>query len=426
MDNKLLKQINEGKFDNALERALGQYNNGGYCGGVVKSKNIAMHSGNVEAYDVATINSAYVLFSSICFDGRYIYYCPLEFAVSSQPSYFLRYDTTGSFTSSGSWSSIELTNGGSTPTYFGYRGISFDGRYIYLVQDHSTLNGPMLRYDTQATFTHANLEAYTIPGNAGWSTACFDGQYVYYLPTKNISGTYHGTIVRYDTTGSFTSAGSWTSFDLTTINAAYTGFWSCALDGKYIYMIGNVNGSGRHGNMIKYDTSLSFTSAGSYEVIDISGINSNWKGFNGAAACNGSLYLCPWSNDAGRHGNLVKCDFSKDFESNGAWSSINVASLDAGYVGFSGLSGIGSNIYLIPNSNTTVPFGDVLELDTTKSFETSNVQEFDLAGISVNYKGYYGSCFDGQWMYLCPYQNATSTPHGNMIRIRLTPYNRSI
>ena len=50
-----------------------------------------------------------------------------------------------------------------------------------------------------------------------------------------------GLVTRYDSTASFTTAGSYTVFDTTTVSAYSKGFWGAVYDGKYVYFVPSAN-----------------------------------------------------------------------------------------------------------------------------------------------------------------------------------------
>jgi hypothetical protein len=81
----------------------------------------------------------------------------------------------------------------------------------------------------------------TVNANSkGFNGAVFDGRYVYLVPYNN--GAFYGQVTRYDTTGSFTAAGSYSVFDTTTVNANSKGFIGAVFDGRYVYLVPYSNG----------------------------------------------------------------------------------------------------------------------------------------------------------------------------------------
>ena len=87
----------------------------------------------------------------------------------------------------------------------------------------------------------------------GYRGGVFDGKYIYFIPS-NYGSSYHGKVLRYDTTLSFTSGSSWNSFDAGSVGANTKGYIGGVFDGKYIYFVPFIDGSSQHGKVLRYDT----------------------------------------------------------------------------------------------------------------------------------------------------------------------------
>lgn len=161
-----------------------------------------------------------------------------------------------------------------------------------------TAFGQITRYDTTLSFTTASsysiFNTTTVNTNSkGFSGGVFDGRYIYLIPYNN--GSPFGQITRYDTTLSFTTAASYSVFDTATVNTNSKGFMGGVFDGRYIYLIPN-NNSVAFGQITRYDTTLSFTSSTSYNFFDTATVNVNSIGFNGGVYDGKFLYLIPNTN----------------------------------------------------------------------------------------------------------------------------------
>ena len=77
-------------------------------------------------------------FWSAAFDGRYVYYAPLDYYGGNYSGLVVRYDTQANFITSTAWSSFDLA--ALNPGAVGYAGAVFDGRYVYFVP-YVTANG---------------------------------------------------------------------------------------------------------------------------------------------------------------------------------------------------------------------------------------------------------------------------------------------
>jgi predicted outer membrane protein len=133
------------------------------------------------AQGAAALDNAYF---GASFDGRYIYYVPYN------SDTFVRFDTQGtSFTTAADWQKMSMSTAqGAAALDSAYFGASFDGRYIYYVPLNSDT---FVRFDTQGTsFTTAadwqKMSMSTAQGatvlDAAYTGASFDGRYIYYVP----------------------------------------------------------------------------------------------------------------------------------------------------------------------------------------------------------------------------------------------------
>jgi hypothetical protein len=168
-----------------------------------------------------------------------------------------------------------------------------DGTNLYFV--NSDCCAAFTRYDTGAPFTTATswstFDTRTVnSGPQGFAGGAFDGRYVYLVP--NGQGSYNGLVTRYDTTSSFALPGSFQTFDLSTVNLAAKGFVGAAFDGRYVYFVPSNDGT-PDGRLVRYDTLGGFASAGSYSTFDTTTLNANAKGFAGAVFDGRYVYLVP-------------------------------------------------------------------------------------------------------------------------------------
>ena len=194
----------------------------------------------VETYNVSTVASGNVnLQCTPCFDGKYVY-----FTDKYQSQKVLRYDTTASFSTAGSWSVITYPG-----TQQNFLATVFDGTYLYWITDTNTAGtSNWLRYQASASFVAGSFTQLTITGVTGVTSAAqfrspvFDGQYIYVSSSSSLP-----IFLRYDTTrafvaGSFdwfnyvtgtTSAGPSTAIQIGGTNT----FNVNVFDGRYIYSL---------------------------------------------------------------------------------------------------------------------------------------------------------------------------------------------
>jgi hypothetical protein len=197
-----------------------------------------------------------------CSDGRYIYvYAGVNDAAQAKNTVY-KFDTQSltveSFVATGVSGVVGNLNLQCTP--------SFDGRYVYFTDKYQSAQ--ILRYDTTASFTTAGswtLFNYTTTlsvAQQNYLASIFDGRYMYWI-TDAQQSTNAVTWLRYDTTLAFASAGSWQTFVITGVTGVTTAaqFRSPVFDGQYIYM----SSSSSLPIFLRYDTTKAFNAAGSYD-----------------------------------------------------------------------------------------------------------------------------------------------------------------
>ena len=252
MTYKDIKNIDNNNYRNALGNNLQTFTSDGLCGGLNNSVSLYPKASCTETMDLTGLNANYIGFNGMCFDGKYIYLLSQFESDFSANRYLLRYDTTQSF-ATGNVAAVKLDDIGAN--YYGYTNLCFDGRYIYLSpnSNDSGAHGYFLRYDTTAAFSTGNFSVYNLTSiNAnykGYKGMCFDGRYIYLVPDNN--GSYHGNFLRYDTTAAFNASASYEAMDLSSINALYVGYIGMIYADKYLYLIPHENNTNYHGNVLR-------------------------------------------------------------------------------------------------------------------------------------------------------------------------------
>ena len=330
------------------------------------------------------------------------------------------------FDETNAWDAYEAgsTDGLSTK---GYTGGVFDGRYAYFVPyiDGATFHGRVMRYDTQGSgFKDAgNWDAYDAGGTDGMSCkgyigAVFDGTYVYFSPDQDAGGR-HGRILRYDTTGpGFKDAASWDAYDADNTDGLYCrGYAGVVYDGRYAYFVPSLDDSKvPHAQVLRYDThGPGFTNALSWSAYDAGSTG----GFTNGACRGGSfdgryVYFSP-SGYPARHGVVLRYDTQGDFTSSASWSACD-AGLTDGLTAHGYLGSVydGRYVHFMPERDN----GIALRYDTQGDF--TNAASWDAhdigTALSLGTKGFYGGVFDGRHVYYAPNSDASSWMHGDMVR----------
>ena len=232
------------------------------------------------------------VYAGASFDGRYVYYVPRN------SDTFVRFDTQGVFTTAGDWDRMNMSTAqGGAELNAAYVGTSFDGRYIYFVPLNSDT---FLRFDTQGVFTTAGdwsqMNMSTAQGGAELETAyldaSFDGRYIYFVPLNS------DTFVRFDTQGVFTTAGDWSQMNMSTAQGGAeleTAYLDASFDGRYIYFV-PLNSD----TFVRFDTQGVFTTAGDWSQMNMSTAQGGAeldKAYRGASFDGRYVYYTPHNSD---------------------------------------------------------------------------------------------------------------------------------
>ncbi len=388
---------------------------------------------NFSTFDVSTLFPGAKGFAGTAFDGKYMYFVPNSNGASD--GIVTRYDTTGGFGSSASWETFDVST--VTATAKGFIGGAFDGRYVYFIpyNNGASYDGVIVRYDTQASggfgasASWTTFDISTVNANArGFVTAAFDGRYLYLAPHYNavVVGTnpgYHGITARYDTQADFTTASSWETFDISTVNANAKGFLGAAFDGRYVYYAPYYNGTAYHGNVARFDTQDAggFTSKSAWSTFNLQTVNGNEVGFYAMTFDGRYLYLGQHVNGAlatpAYGGFTARYDTQASFTTASSWVAYNAAAV--GGVGFVGAAFDGQYVYMVPYYNGTDYNGVAVRFDTTKTTafnQNTSWQAFNIATLNASAKGYRSAGYDGRYLYYAPGQDAAGVSFGIIAR----------
>lgn len=245
------------------------------------------------------------------YDGeRYVYLVPYGDQQAAH-GFALRYDTRDDpgFDQAARWTVFNVQ---AVPglTHKGYYGGTFDGRYVYYVpfaDGPDAFHGEVLRYDSQAPFDAAESWASYDASSAGegatvgYKGATFDGRYVYFVPFRETEQQQHSRVLRYDTQRSFKDAASWAVHDATGTDGLQTvGFVGAEYDGRYVYFVPYTQqGNVYHANVLRYDTQGSFQEGASWRAYDADGTGGlPTRGYKYGVYHEPYLYFAPYNNTA--------------------------------------------------------------------------------------------------------------------------------
>jgi hypothetical protein len=308
------------------------------------------------------------------------------------------------------WTSFDLSAIGGLS---GFIGGAFDGRYVYFSPNN---DGTVLRFDTTGSFGNAvswsTFDTTTVDNDTGrFKGATFDGRYVYFVPEQYYSYTddagshsgYGGVLARFDTKGLFTDTAAWTTFDMTTIDSSANGYAGATFDGRFLYCSDHENNSGSDSTIARYDTRGLLDSGSSWATYDTTAADPASGATTGAVFDGRYVYFGPDDNSSGV---MERYDTAGFFASNTSWTTFNPALFDAGAFGYVGQAFDGRYVYFVPGANSSGPHGLALRYDPQLPFAPITSWELlDMSAIDPLAVGFAGAAFDGRYVYFVPNTN---------------------
>ncbi len=354
------------------------------------------------AQGAAALDNAY---NGASFDGRYIYYVPFS------SDTFVRFDTQGtSFTTTADWQLMSMSTAqGAAALNSAYTSASFDGRYIYYVPLGSDT---FIRFDTQGTsFTTTadwqRMNMSTAHGGAALNDAyygaSFDGRYIYYVPSSS------NTFIRFDTQGiSFTTTADWQLMSMSTAQGASlldSAYFGASFDGRYIYYVPFLSDT-----FVRFDTQgTSFTTTADWQLMSMSTAQ-------GAAALDAAysttsfdgryIYYVPYISDT-----FVRFDTQgTSFTTAADWQQMTMstaqgaAALDYAYIG---AAFDVRYIYYVPSYSDTFLRFDTQGTSFTTTADWQQMSMSTAQGAAALDAAYFGASFDGKYIYYVPQASDT-------------------
>lgn len=284
-----------------------------------------------------------------------------------------------------------------------FQGSAFDGRYLYLAP---ITNGLIARFDTQGPFTAASWSVFnmrTLYNQASsYVGAVFDGRFVHFVPFE------HGRVARYDTQQGLTEPSAWSFFDLTTLDPRARGYFGGAFDGRFLYLSPFRRDGASHGLAARFDTRASLETPSAWTLFDLASLDAGLIGFDGAAFDGRYVYFTPYNQrSVARFDSTVHFGENAAFDRAASWSWFDVSTLEPRCVAFQGSIFDGRFLYLLPWNGGN---GSVLaRLDTLGSFgQPDSWATFDMKQVDQRAAGFVGGQFDGRFIYFAPYGNGMS------------------
>jgi hypothetical protein len=380
----------------------------------------------VRFFDATVLDARCKGFSGAVADGHgQIYFVPLcHGAFSGQ---ITRYSLDGDFQSPTAWATYDLTR--LHPRARGFVDGFLDGRYLYLVPyHHDHHHGLVARLDTTEDFRSADawqffdLQAQIHPECCGYISGAFDGRYVYFAPYQLDWGRHHGRLLRYDTQADFQSPVAWEHLDATVHWPGARGYHAAVVTDDRVFFVPFVRESrDYHGELLVYRRSGSFTDPDAWEHIDLRTLHPGACGFIGGTWDGRYLYLSPYYNGQERHGLVARLDTTQPLQSATSWTFFDTLSLHPDSRGFFGVITTGDFIYFIPHCKREgVYHGQVTRFDRRRNFTDPLAWSFlDTEAVHPLSKGYIGGCVVDDRLFMAPYETEPGLHTGRMACIDL-------
>ncbi len=388
---------------------------------------------NVEYYNLEDKTAGAVGYAFGTFQGNYLYPAPC-YGASANHGIMARYDRSKRFDTTAGWETYDVATNIDTDMK-GYHGASATTTDVYYAPlwllggkttygDVTTweLNDTVAKYSISNDFTIGWSHFHLTNIISTWvtSTAYIVGDVR--RPTVGTGWWYIVTIA--GTSGS--PEPTWpTTLDGTVSDGGVT--WKCTMApkgyvgnfkaGKWMYFVPygmyRVSpASENHGIVVRYDTTLPFGTASSWEVYDIANLNgnNNLRGYHLGCTDDTYAYFAPYSTDSGatNHGRVVRHKISEAL--NTGWEYGNLTALNSGAKGLYGCTVYSDYVYFPSNITKVVSrfkrrTGSISGY-TENTFTASNWQFQDIttvsnfpAGATVGYAG--ADSLDG-YAYFAP------------------------
>jgi hypothetical protein len=233
------------------------------------------------------------------------------------------------------------------------------------------------------------------------------------------------------TSDGFQDIQNWETYDYSkqSLGNYLEGYTGTIVEKKFVYFVSHDSGQGKHGEVLRYDTSQEFDSVEAWSTFDASknGVGNNAKGYSGIVSDGQFLYFVPYHNGENFHGEVLRYDTSQEFDSVEAWSTFDASKNGVGYdaTGYWGGTFDGQFVYFSPRTNNGAyvgegEHGEVLRYDTSQEFDSVEAwSTFDASKNGEGYPaGYWGAVYGGGAIYFAP-SFYNGVPHGTVLKYNI-------
>jgi len=322
---------------------------------------------------------------------------------------------------------LDVATAGNTSAK-GFTGGFTDGRYVYLVPysygfngNHGIFTRVEINNFTVSGVTYLDLTTAGNTGAKGFLGGFTDGRYAYLVPNINGYIVYHGIVTRVDLTNFTTSGVSY--LDLSTVDTNAKGFSGGFTDGQYAYFVPYV---GISGNIARVNLNNFTTSGVSFLDVSTAG-DTTAKGFQGGFINGHYAYFVPHYDGTRYNSTFTRVDIN-NFTTSGV-TYVNVRAGNTSARGFIGGFTDGRYAYLVPHQVDYASFHGILTRVDLNNFTTSGVTYLDVANAgNTSATGFKGGFTDGRYAYLVPFNygnGGAAVNHGIFTRVDLTNFTTS-
>lgn len=364
-------------------------------------------------------------FFGAVFDGRHVYFCPMQYDRTAFHGRVLRYDTQADFQRDGSYEVYDasLTDGLDAR---GFYGGAFDGRYVYFVprKTENERHSRVLRFDTAGDFHSPVSWSAHDPGLTNCRQgAAFDGRYLYFVPGYDDENPGRetapsNTVLRFDTQGGFRDESSWKTYDAGSGARPSGCFDGAVFDGRFVYFVPLLNEV-----VLRYDTHAPFDASSSWQRFDGAGLK---LGSNVGAVFDGiAVYFVPYG-----HSHAVRYDCLREFSDAASWSHVDLSAIfPQRDLGFDGGFYDGRYVYYVPfiadTGNSPSFHANFVRYDRTMTFDDPAAWRlFDAASTNgLATRGYNAGAFDGRYFYCAPWRAGSGAGEADLgVHARILRY----
>lgn len=252
-------------------------------------------------------------FISGSMDDRHLHLTPYQSSWTHHHGLALRYDLCGPINDPESWEYFDMAGLHPDARGYHSAVCSEDTTwFVPYVSENRTYHGHLTSYRSAGKGSFNDIDRWNHfdltnihPLAKGYVGGCIHQNYLYLAPYFN-GIERHGLALKYDISESMDSKSAWEYFDMTLIHSELRGFFGAVEHNGYIYFLPHCKEEGLyHGTLVRYSTSGSFQDPGSWSYLDTSKFDPLSKGFMGCCLIQNTMMLIPYETQTMVHSGLI-------------------------------------------------------------------------------------------------------------------------